>query len=411
MNIIISEDDGWKNLQPLTLTRPLWELRCGITTLGEKIQALFPGKDIGYACRTSLAPLIQERHPKSTVNKTLTSETLFLSGRVIFLDSEELAGFQEDTALSASEHLVGFYFQNPAEYAELQSVDKVELAFKELPRREVKAEIIQYPWDLLERTYQQIALDIRSIKGLTQANPGELSKTGVHIISAEGVFLGEDVSLAPGVVLDASQGPIYLGVGVKVMPNAVIIGPSVVGTNSLIKIGAKIYPGTSIGPVCKVGGEVESSIFHAYSNKQHEGFLGHAYIGEWCNIGAGTENSDLKNNYTPVKVRIGDNVIDSGKLFVGLFMGDHSKTGINTTFNTGTTIGVASMAFGSGFQPKYIPSFHWSDGGKLLPASFQKSMETARTVMARRNRELSEEEINLLYMIHQESQPKRANSK
>ena len=167
-----------------------------------------------------------------------------------------------------------------------------------------------------------------------------------------------------------------------------------------MKIGAKIYEGTSAGPVCKLGGEIEETVIQGYSNKQHEGFLGHAVLGEWCNIGAGTENSDLKNNYTPVKVQIGKKRINSGKFFVGLFMGDHSKTGINTTFNTGSVVGVGSMAYGAGFQPRYIPSFKWSDGAKLISVDFDSTLKTAKTVLARRDLELTEEETSVLRRVY-----------
>jgi UDP-N-acetylglucosamine diphosphorylase/glucosamine-1-phosphate N-acetyltransferase len=222
-------------------------------------------------------------------------------------------------------------------------------------------------------------------------------------VEGKGIYVADKISLAPGVVLDASEGPIFLGEQVKIMPNAVIMGPAAIGKGSLVKIGAKIYGGTSIGPFCKVGGEIEGTIIQGYSNKQHEGFLGHAYIGEWCNIGAGTENSDLKNNYTQVKVQIGDKRVNSGKLKVGLFMGDHCKTGINTTFNTGSVMGVASMAFGAGFQPQYIPSFHWSDGGKLKKADLDSTIETSKVVMSRRGIEISAEEIEILRYIYKNS--------
>ncbi|NQS99327.1 MAG: hypothetical protein HQ591_12830 [candidate division Zixibacteria bacterium] len=402
MNIVIFEDDGWKDLQPLSLTRPVWELRCGIATLEEKIRDMFPGERFNYSCRDYIAPLVKKRRPGSTVNHTISGETLFLSGRAIYHNREDFSYFEEDTALYAEERLVGFYLTNPVDYHN-QLLENAEGIFHSLTRRAIEAEIIAYPWDLVKKTRHHIPADLKNMKGLTEADPEEFKRTGAHIIPGEGVFLSGDVSIAPGAVLDSSEGPIYLAAGVEIMPNAVIIGPAAIGEGSTVKIGAKIYPGTSIGPVCKVGGEVEESIIHAYSNKQHEGFLGHAYIGEWCNIGAGTENSDLKNNYTPVKVQLNDKVVDTGSLFIGLFIGDHSKTGINTTFNTGSVMGVASMAFGAGFQPRFIPSFRWSDGRKLLKPGFKKTIETARAVMSRRNIELSDEEVYILKHIFENS--------
>jgi UDP-N-acetylglucosamine diphosphorylase/glucosamine-1-phosphate N-acetyltransferase len=199
--------------------------------------------------------------------------------------------------------------------------------------------------------------------------------------------------------LDASKGPIYIGKNAHIMSHAVVQGPSFIGEGSIIKMHAAIYHNTSIGEVCKVGGEVEESIIHSYSNKQHEGFLGHAYLGSWVNIGASTNNSDLKNNYANVDVYINGKHIDSGSQFVGLIMGDHSKTAINTMFNTGTVVGVSCNIFGAGFPAKYIPSFTWGGSDFLRTYHITKSLEVAKIVMKRRGIELSETEEKLLESV------------
>ena len=215
-----------------------------------------------------------------------------------------------------------------------------------------------------------------------------------HVPEDTGAFI------VSGAVLDASDGPIYIGRKVRIFPQSTIIGPVCVWDASWIKVGAQIYENTTIGPVCKVGGEVEESIIHGYSNKQHAGFLGHAYLGTWVNLGAGTNNSDLKNNYGTVKVTLGEKQIDTGLQFVGLTMGDHSKSAINSMFNTGTVVGVCSNIFGFGFPPKYVPSFSWGAAGETFTTyGIEKAIDVARRVMARRSIELTATEATLFRRV------------
>ena len=173
------------------------------------------------------------------------------------------------------------------------------------------------------------------------------------------VHIGRGSRIQPGTVLDAESGPIFVGRNVKIFPQATIIGPASIGDGSVVKAGAQIHGSTSIGPVCKVGGEIEHSVIHGFSNKQHHGFLGHSYVGAWVNMGAGTTTSDLKSNYGSVRVSLGGEPVETGQQFVGLIFGDHSKTAINSMFNAGTVVGVSSNIFGDGFPPKYVPSFSW----------------------------------------------------
>ena len=183
------------------------------------------------------------------------------------------------------------------------------------------------------------------------------------------------------------------------MSHSFIQGPASIGNDSIIKKGATVYHNTSIGEYCKVGGEVESSVILSFTNKQHEGFLGHSYLGSWINIGAGTNNSDLKNNYENITVLLNGKPVDTGSRFVGLIMGDHSKTAINTMFNTGTIAGVSCNIFGEGFPPRYIPSFSWGGSAFLKQYDIKKSLDVAEIVMKRRNRELTPEEENMLRKV------------
>lgn len=212
------------------------------------------------------------------------------------------------------------------------------------------------------------------------------TEPGVSLLDPYNIWIGEGTSIKPGVVLDASSGPIVIDNDVVIMPNAVICGPAYIGKKSVIKIAAKIYPGTSIGPVCKIGGEVEGSIFQAYSNKQHEGFIGHSYIGEWVNLGADTNNSDLKNTYKNVAYYSYSlqKKIDSGTMFLGTVIGDHTKLGINCTINTGCVIGTASNLWGSDLLTDYIPPFSWGTALAIQKYRYEAFMQTLELVKSRR---------------------------
>jgi UDP-N-acetylglucosamine diphosphorylase/glucosamine-1-phosphate N-acetyltransferase len=219
---------------------------------------------------------------------------------------------------------------------------------------------------------------------------------GAYLVNTAGVRLGPGSVLKPGAVVDASAGPVIIGSGVEVMPNAVIEGPCFIGRGSRIKIGGKIYGQTSIGPQCKVGGEVECSIILGYVNKQHDGFLGHSYLGRWVNLGADTNTSDLKNNYGAVRVTLEGREIDTGRTFLGSLIGDHAKTGINTMLNTGSAVGVAANVFGGGFPSKSIPAFAWGGFDRESVYRLDDALDVARKVMARRGVEMTPADETLL---------------
>ncbi len=255
--------------------------------------------------------------------------------------------------------------------------------FPELPKKEIKVTIIEYPWDLVRFNEREL---VRDYKKLTNQNEKQQKDyLGVYMLNKENIFIGKDVTIKPGVVLDAENGPIYIDDNALIMHNATIQGPAFIGRSTLVKMNATIYHNTSVGKVSKVGGEIENTIIHSYSNKQHNGFLGNSYLGSWVNLGAGTTNSDLKNNYGFIKVYINNKLIDSEQQFVGLTMGDHSKAAINTSFNTGTVVGVSCNVFGGTFPPKYMPSFCWGGSEALTTFDIDRSIEVAERVMLRRN--------------------------
>ncbi len=398
--LCIFEDDQVANLLPLTYVRPAYDLRCGILTLREKLQHSYGGAAALLHCRNYLADVVRERNPDSSVNQLPSNGCLFLNGRIIASEnlSEEIPLRGEDTLYYSGDTLVAARVGKERLSNVLLDESFGLRNTKDFTRKSVEVELISYPWDLVSANGSEIAMDFNRV--VERETLRGTIYLGAHVLDKESVYVDEEAVVKPGAVLDAENGPIYIGKNVKVYSNAVIEGPAFIGDNSLIKIGAKIYGGTSIGPWCKVGGEVEGSIIHSYSNKQHDGFLGHSYLGMWVNLGADTNNSDLKNNYGTVKVMIDGKSVDTGTMFVGLTMGDHSKSGINTMFNTGTVVGISSNIFGGGFPPKYIPSFAWGGADGFKPYDLEKSITVARTVMGRRKVQLTPAEEKLLRQVH-----------
>ena len=221
-------------------------------------------------------------------------------------------------------------------------------------------------------------------------------------MNPEGVSIGNDCSIKPGVVFDAEDGPIIIGNDVTILSHTYLQGPLFIGDGCLVKAGTRIYGGTSIGPGCKLGGEISESIFQSWSNKQHDGFIGHAYIGEWVNLGADTNNSDLKNSYANVQVTVNGETVDTGSPFAGLYMGDHGKSGINTMFNTGTSIGPGANIVGYGYPSVNIPPLSWSINGKIRRYQIEKFYITAQKVKDRRGQEFTPEEKQLFMLLSNE---------
>jgi len=389
-SICILEGIYYSKLLPLVYFRPVYDLRCGILTLKEKIQRRYADIPLTLHCRSYLADLVRRNNPNILVNE-LSKETkscLFINGRVIADDDfrSKVPTEGSDMLYVDGETIIAARVSGSnLDYLRKSMNDVFTLSdFSGLLKKEIKVDYITYPWDLVKNNGNQLRKDFDFLvdKNKNMIN-GQIYE-GSILVNKENIFIADGAKIKPNVVLDAEDGPIFIDEGAKVFSNAVITGPAYVGKKSLIKIGAKIYENTSIGEVCKVGGEVEDSIIHSFSNKQHDGFLGHAYLGSWVNLGADTNNSDLKNNYGSVKVYINDEQIDSGSMFVGLTMGDHSKSSINTMFNTGTVVGVSTNVFGSGFPPKYIPSFTWGGSDSLTSYALDRSIDVAKRVMERR---------------------------
>jgi UDP-N-acetylglucosamine diphosphorylase/glucosamine-1-phosphate N-acetyltransferase len=256
---------------------------------------------------------------------------------------------------------------------------------------------IQRLSDIFMRNGEQIEKDIALLKNLNRNNNPD-----VHTIiySGENVYLGERVSLKAG-ILDADSGPIYIGNDVTILPGAIISGPCAILDGSVVSQGAKIRPNTTLGPFSKVGGEVSNVVFLGYSNKTHDGFLGSSVIGEWCNFGAGTNNSNLKNNYSDIKVwdYAEDRMVSTGLQYYGLIMGDHTRCGINTMFNTGTVAGFSANIYDGGYMPKFIPSFAWGNRNGFITYDLEKAIYTAKMVMERRSVMMTDEDSAIFKQI------------
>jgi len=407
MQLCIFEDIKYANFEPLSLSRPVYELVCGISTLKEKILRNFPGRKYSLHCRSYLADTLRQEFPKISVNEIDEDECLFVNGRLLsdknlgrmfkLRDKKDRVYLYGDTVVAA--RVSGGNLKKLKENLP-DAISKD--SFFGLPFENVETELVNYTWDLINSNGEEIAKDFKYLTAKNKnvkKKPKKEIHDGVHFVNKKNIYIGDGVEIKPGCVIDASKGPVYIDKNVMLFPNAVIEGPAYIGENSKIKSGATIYENVSIGKVCKVGGEVEDMIMMPYSNKQHAGFIGHAYLGSWVNLGAATNNSDLKNNYSTVKMNVNGREIDSGSQFLGLIMGDHSKSAINSMFNTGTNAGFSCNVFEAGFPAKHIPSFSWGGGDKFSAYKVEKSIETAKIVFKRREKEFTETDAELFRAI------------
>ena len=404
MQICIFEDGKFPNFYPLSYSRPVYELICGVRTLKEKIVSYFPNSEISLHCRNYLGALTKLANPGYIVNEIKSDECLFINGRVL-CDGELKKVLDEknkgDCIYKNGDDIVAVSLSGKNLEKKKNNFPDT-LDFEDLSGLQVidtKVKTINYIWNLISENGNQLLFDIEFLTRQDKSYQSLKEFPAVNFVNPEQIFIGKGVTIKPGVVIDATHGPVLLDDNVFVFPNVAIEGPVYAGKNSKIKMGATIYENVSIGNVCKVGGEVEDVIIMPYSNKQHAGFIGHAYLGSWVNLGADTNCSDLKNNYSTVRVKLNGKSIDTGSQFLGLMIGDHSKSAINTMFNTGTIVGFSSNIFGSGFPDKYIPSFSWGGAEGITTYDLDKGMETARIVMKRRDIDFSAEDEKLFRYI------------
>lgn len=432
-NLCIFEDDRYSNFFPLSLNRPVFDLHIGTQALWKRLDVEVNAEELILLCRPYLAPVLAETTQAGEgerpvhVNEKVEGEVLFLNGRLLALGCELadcIAEIPENSILHKNGSAVAARLdgERTASFAEYlskaitdESVVKLMQAIRELsasesPRRtnedeeaaqriksigdwagthgvhlqQTGAVLVSYYWQLIGENGRCIVDDFKKIPVRGAAPEAELFK-GVDVIREEDIIFGAEVEVRSGTVLDASEGPIIIADRVKIEPNAIIYGPCFIGEGSIIRGGAKIGRETSLGRECRIGGEVAETIIASYCNKQHEGFLGHSYVGSWVNLGAGCNNSDLKNNYSTVRAWCSGELKETGRRFLGAVIGDHAKVAINTGLNTGTVVGFNANVVTIGFPPKFVPSFTWMLEPEFQEYDLEKATVTAEIMMDRRN--------------------------
>jgi UDP-N-acetylglucosamine diphosphorylase/glucosamine-1-phosphate N-acetyltransferase len=370
MQIILFDSSArYLDLLPLTYTRPIAALRCGILTLAEKWEKRINEK-VAYLTENYL----QEKFIYQTKTDNLYINSSILCNNMVYA---EIMSLQKGEALCIDNEVLAYRTDDILSYNfSLPSNTNIKQAKCEIS-------FINYPWNIFTLNHQEIDNDFSVLTHERKSQ--DISSTN-RTISPENIFAEEGFKMEY-CILNASKSKIYLGKNAEIMENTVVRGSLALCEGAQIKLSSKIYGATTLGPECRGGGEINNSVLQGYSNKGHDGFLGNAVIGEWCNLGADTNNSNLKNNYAEVKVwnHSNEKFIKTGLQFCGLIMGDHSKSGINTMFNTGTVVGVCANIFGSGFPRNFVPSYSWGGAEGFETFTIKKAFEVAERVMERRH--------------------------
>lgn len=385
MNYILFDGTVRNALLPFTYTRPVADIRVGILTIREKWE-----KHLGYTTTTLTEEYLMEKFPMVELEENVMINASFLPTEVL---AEMVIALEDNQAIFCGDEVIAFYSKDSQEEVDFDTYDIIEYT-EECLR-------IENPWDIFQKNDAAIREDFEL---LTEGRTSEPIPSSVNVIGAENIFIEEGAKLE-FVTLNASTGPIYIGKNSEIMENSVIRGPFALCEGAQVKMGAKVYGATTVGPHSRIGGEVSNSVLFGYSNKGHDGFLGNSVLGEWCNLGADTNNSNLKNNYEEVKLWSyeKEGFVKTGLQFCGLMMGDHSKCGINTMFNTGTVVGVSANIFGSGFPRNFVPSFSWGGASGFTTYVTKKAFETAKIVMSRRNIEFTAQDAAIFEHVFEES--------
>ena len=385
MNYILYDGSVREALLPFTFTRPVADIRVGILTIREKWE-----KHLGVTTTTITEEYLSEKYPMVEMEENIMINAAFCPNNVLV---EMISFLNPMQAIVKGEEIIAFYTT--------MDQDEVDFDAYELIEYEGDVLTIEHTWDIFQKNDQAIREDFEL---LTEDRKSQPIPATVQVLGAENIFI-EEGAVLNFCTLNASTGPIYIGRDTEIMEGSVIRGPFALCDHAQVKLATKIYGATTVGPHCRVGGEVNNSVLFAYSNKGHDGFLGNAVLGEWCNIGADSNNSNLKNNYESVKLwdYETERFVNTGLQFCGLMMGDHSKCGINTMFNTGTVVGVSANIFGAGFPRNYIPNFTWGGPQGTQVYLTKKAFETARIVMSRRNVEFSEQDEAILTHVFNET--------
>ncbi len=389
MSYILFDSFSRDALLPLVFTRPVADIRIGILTIREKWE-----KYLGAKTSTLTEDYLSKKYPvKKGKDNVLINASVLPTPELV----KQIQNLKEGEVLAKDEYVVAMRLdrEDIEMTGEMTSGDDIitELDFME----------INNTWDIFKQNHKAIVDDFELITKGRKSQP--LSKTNFVIGNPDLIFLEEGAKVEYA-FLNTTDGPVYIGKDAEIMEGAKIRGPFSLGDHSVVKMDAKIYTGTTVGPWCKVGGEINNSVLFGYSNKAHDGFLGNSVLGEWCNLGADTNNSNLKNTYDSIKLwsYAEKSFVNTGMQFLGLIMGDHSKCGINTMFNTGTVVGVSCNIFGGGYQKTFIPSFSWGDSASgFRTFILRKAFSTATAMMKRRDMELDDIDKEILTHIYNES--------
>jgi len=389
MNYILFDGDVRNALLPFTYTKPVADIRIGILTIREKWE-----KYLNYTTTTITEEYLEEKYPMVEMEVNIMINASFCPTPSLV---EKVKNLSTNEAIFKGEDVIAFYTSDSQE----------EVNFEDYTQIEFDEELLQIKntWDIFSLNEKAIQQDFDLI---TRGRKSQPIPEGTRYLCKENIFIekGAKINFA---ILNASSGPIYIGKEAEIMEGSVVRGPFAMCEHSVLKLSTKIYGATTLGPYCKVGGEVNNSVLMGYSNKGHDGFLGNSVLGEWCNLGADTNNSNLKNNYAEVKLwdYQTERFAKTGLQFCGLIMGDHSKCGINTMFNTGTVVGVSVNIFGSGFPRNFVPSFSWGGASGYTEYKTNKVFEVAGVVLKRRNLVFDEKDQKILSHIFEETKKYR----
>lgn len=389
MNYIFFDGTVRNALLPFTFTRPVADIRVGILTIREKWE-----KYLGATTTTLTEEYLMEKYPMVEMEQNIMINASFLP-------NAELVGLiqnlEANQAVVFGEEIVAFHTNDTQEEVDFEQYDCVVY----------DGELIQIEntWDIFSKNDRAIREDFELLTADRVSQPIPKS---VNVIAPENIFIEAGAKLE-FVTLNAATGPIYIGANAEIMEGSVIRGPFALCESGRVKLATKVYGATTVGPHSVIGGEVNNSVLFGYSNKGHDGFLGNSVLGEWCNIGADSNNSNLKNNYEEVRLWSyeTEGFAKTGLQFCGLMMGDHSKCGINTMFNTGTVVGVSANIFGAGFPRNFVPSYSWGGASGFTTYITSKAFQTAKIVMARRNVEFTEQDAAILTHVFEETKKYR----
>ena len=396
MQVIIFEDEKIPCFRPMVDLKPVYGLISGCRSLKERFELAARGSvELTWQLRHYLAPSFLEANPGAVVNTIVEDDLLLVNGRLVcdervkgmITGGELLPGqavVQDGSLLFCRSNARGIV---PVGSALPDLIDGMALARSMTVVETTGFRLFGNIWDPVAMHPELLKADGAAIE--SGRIEGDVHPSAI-LVNPEAISIGKGAIIMAGAVLDASEGSIHIGEGAVVEPLAVLMQTVVIGARARVKIGAKIYSNVFIGGASKAGGEIEDSIIEPFANKQHDGFLGHSYISSWCNLGAATNTSDLKNNYSRISIVVEGEQFKTGLQFLGLLMGEHTKCAIGTMFNTGTVVGTAANVFGSGVPPKFVPSFSWGNGHPEFEiCRIDSAVETARKVMGRRRIEMS----------------------